>query len=152
MGGWIACLIALARPDRVAGLVLIAPAADFTEALMWPSFPPEVRQAIERDGHWLQPSDYGEPYPITRDLIEDGRRWSILPGPAPITAPVRILQGGEDPDVPWPHALKLVEALESRDVGFTLIKDGDHRLSRPQDLQRITAAVDELASAANPSR
>ena len=144
MGGWIACLVALARPERVAGMVLIAPAADFTEALMWPSFPPEVRQAIERDGRWLQPSDYGEPYPITRELIEDGRRWSILPGPVPITGPVRILQGREDPDVPWRHALKLVEALESRDVGFTLIKDGDHRLSRPQDLGRLTAALDEL--------
>jgi pimeloyl-ACP methyl ester carboxylesterase len=152
MGGWIACLVALARPDRVAGMVLIAPAADFTEALMWPSFSPEVRQAIERDGQWLQPSDHGEPYPITRDLIEDGRRWSILPGPVAITAPVRILQGGEDPDVPWAHALKLAHALESRDVAFTLIKDGDHRLSRPQDLQRLSAAVDELATAVSPSR
>jgi pimeloyl-ACP methyl ester carboxylesterase len=153
MGGWIACLLALARPDRVQGLVLIAPAADFTEALMWPGLSDEARAAIEADGFWMQPSEYGPPYPITRAMIEDGRRWSILPGPVRITAPVRVLQGAQDPDVPWEHALKLAQALEAEDVAFTLIKAGDHRLSTPADLQRLTAAVEELAAMADsPSR
>ena len=92
----------------------------------------------------MRPSDYGDPYPITRALIEDGRRWSILGGPVGITAPVRILQGGADPDVPWRHALELAEAIESKDVVFTLIRDGDHRLSRDVDLKRLIAVVSEL--------
>jgi pimeloyl-ACP methyl ester carboxylesterase len=144
MGGWIACLAALARAERVAGMVLIAPAADFTERLIWAQLTPEAKHAIERDGVWARPSDYGEPYPITRRLIEDGRRWSILPGPVGIMAPVRILQGGADPDVPWRHAEALMLALETKDLVFTLIRDGDHRLSRPQDLARLVAAVEEL--------
>jgi len=101
-------------------------------------------RSLEETGVWMRPSDYGEPYPITRNLLEDGDRWSILPGPVPVTAPVRILQGGEDPDVPWRHALELAQAINSPDVVFQLIKDGDHRLSRPQDLVRLIAAVEEL--------
>jgi hypothetical protein len=153
MGGWIALLAALARPERIAGLVLIAPATDFTEALMWPALPDEARHAIEHEGQWLAPSEYGERYPLTRALFDDGRRWLLLPGPVSVPAPVRILQGGSDPDVPWTHAVKLVEALDGPDVTFTLVKDGDHRLSRPQDLQRLAAAVEELSRiAAKPSR
>lgn len=144
MGGWIACLAAMDRPERVKALVLIAPAADFTEKLMGPELPDEARVALAAEGLWMRPSAYGEPYPITSALFEDGARWSILPGPVPIEAPVRILQGGADPDVPWPHALELANALNSEDVVFTLIKDGDHRLSRPQDLERLIAAVEEL--------
>jgi pimeloyl-ACP methyl ester carboxylesterase len=146
MGGWIACLAALARPERIAGLVLIAPAADFTEKLMGPGLPDHARRALEADGVWVRPSDY-EPQgmAITRTLIEDGARWSILDGPVAITAPVRILQGGRDVDVPWRHALRLAEALAGEDVVFSLVKDGDHRLSRPQDLERLRAAVEELA-------
>lgn len=145
MGGWLACLAAMVRPKRVHGLVLIAPAADFTEALMKPGLPPEAHEALARDGVWTRPSLYDDDgYPITRDLLEDGARWSILPGPIPIEAPVRILQGGEDPDVPWTHALELSRALNSQDVVFTLIKDGDHRLSRPEDLERLISAVAEL--------
>ena len=144
MGGWLACLAALARPDRVAGLVLIAPAADFTEKLVWPNLTPEARRAIEDEGVWYRPSEYGDaPYPFTRALMEDGARWSLLGAPIGITAPVRILQGGADPDVPWRHALELAETLEAKDVVFTLVKDGDHRLSRPQDLARLIAAVEE---------
>ena len=145
MGGWLACLAAMARPERMAGMVLIAPAADFTERLIWPSLDAAARQAIKTDGFWMRPSAYEEPYPITRDLIEDGARWSILPGPLAIAAPVRVLQGGADPDVPWRHALALVEAIEGEDVVFTLIRDGDHRLSRPQDLARLIAAVEEVS-------
>jgi dipeptidyl aminopeptidase/acylaminoacyl peptidase len=108
--------------------------------------PPEARLALERDGSWTRPSDYdGGGYAITAALLEDGARWSILPGPLSISAPVRILQGGEDPDVPWRHALALAGALNGPDVVFTLIRDGDHRLSRPRDIARILAAVEELA-------
>jgi hypothetical protein len=145
MGGWLACLAALARPERVAGLVLIAPAADFTEALMKPSLPPEAHAALARHGVWMERSEYDPAgYPITAALLEDGARWSILPGPVAITAPVRILQGGRDDAVPWRHALTLAEALTGDDVVFTLVKDGDHRLSRPPDLERLSAAVAEL--------
>jgi len=146
MGGWIACLAAMAMPERVQAMLLIAPAPDFTEKLMAPEIPPQGRADLERDGVWMRPSEYGDPYPITRALLEDGARWSILGGePVPIAAPVRILQGGEDPDVPWRHALELAQSLKGEDVVFTLIKDGDHRLSRPQDLARMIAAVEELS-------
>jgi hypothetical protein len=145
MGGWIACLAAMAQPQRVAAMVLIAPAADFTEKLMAPEIPPAGLADLDRDGVWLRPSDYGDPYPITRALLEDGARWSILGAePVPIAVPVRILQGGADPDVPWRHALELAQALKGEDVVFSLIKDGDHRLSRPQDIARLIAAVEEF--------
>ena len=145
MGGWIACLAAAVRAERIRALVLIAPAPDFTEKLMAPGIDAAGREALARDGVWMRPSEYGDPYPITAALLEDGARWSILPGPVPITAPVRILQGGADPDVPWRHALELAQALNGDDVVFTLIKDGDHRLSRPQDIARLLAALDEVA-------
>lgn len=144
MGGWLACLAAMARPRRVAGLALVAPAADFTERLMRPRMDQVAREAMARTGVWMRPSDYGDPYPITRDLLEDGARWAILPGPIRLGAPVRILQGGADPDVPWRHALALAEAIEDSDLVFTLIRDGDHRLSRPQDLERLNAAIADL--------
>ncbi|WP_374578748.1 alpha/beta fold hydrolase [Phenylobacterium sp.] len=145
MGGWLSCLVAGAVPDRVQAMVLIAPAPDFTEKLMAPEMTPADRAQMAASGVWLRPSDYGDPYPITRQLLEDGARWSILPGPVNIDVPVRILQGGADPDVPWRHALDLAQAIRGQDVVFSLIKDGDHRLSRPQDLARLTAALEELA-------
>ncbi len=149
MGGWLACLAALGRPERVAAMVLVAPAADFTSALLEPEMDAAARDEMAWTGRWMRPSDYGDPYSITRALIEEGRMWSILPKPGdpPISihCPVRILQGGADPDVPWRHALDLSQALASRDVVFTIIKDGDHRLSRPQDLERIIASLEELA-------
>jgi len=146
MGGWISCLVAAEIPERLHAMVLIAPAADFTEALMKPGLPPEAHDAIARDGEWTRPSLY-EPtgYPITRGLLEDGARWTILGAPVPVDVPVRILQGREDPDVPWTHALELANAIRSDDVVFTLIKDGDHRLSRDQDIARLLAAVAEVA-------
>lgn len=146
MGGWLACLAAVARPEPVAGLVLIAPAADFTGKLMRPGLPPEAEAALARDGVWFKPSDYDPAgYPISRTLLDEGERWSILPGPVAITAPVRILQGAQDDAVPWRHALMLAEALAGEDVVFTLVKDGDHRLSRPEDIERLQAAVAELS-------
>jgi pimeloyl-ACP methyl ester carboxylesterase len=145
MGGWLACLVAMARPERVQAMVLVAPAPDFTEKLMAPEIPPKGRAALAADGVWLRPSDYGDPYPITATLLEDGARWSILGAePVPISVPVRILQGGADRDVPWRHALELAQAIKGEDVVFSLIKDGDHRLSRPQDIARLLAAVEEL--------
>jgi pimeloyl-ACP methyl ester carboxylesterase len=146
MGGWMACLAAIALPERVKAMVLIAPAPDFTEKLMAPEIPPEAYDRLQAEGVWLRPSEYGQPYPITRALLEDGARWSILNGqPVPVEAPVRILQGGADPDVPWRHALELANSLKSDDVVFTLIRAGDHRLSRPEDIARIIAAVEEVS-------
>ena len=146
MGGWLACLTAMARAARVKGMVLIAPAADFTDKLLKPGLPAEALTALEETGVWMRPSLYDDGgYPITAQLLEDGARWSILPGPVPIDMPVRVLQGGADPDVPWTHALELANALKGEDVVFTLIRDGDHRLSRDQDIARLIAAVEELA-------
>jgi hypothetical protein len=145
MGGWIALLAAAARPERVRAMVLIAPAPDFTEALMKPQLTPQARRAILEDGVWIEPSEYDPAgLPISRLLIEDGARWSVLPGPLAFDGPVRILQGARDDSVPWTHAHEIVGALSGDDVVFTLIKDGDHRLSRPQDLDRLMAAVDEV--------
>ena len=148
MGGWMALLTALARPARVAGLVLIAPAPDFTEKLMWPEFSPDAQAEILEKGFTLRPSDYDEPYTITRNLIEDGRTWQILDAPIQIDVPVRILQGKEDADVPWRHAERLVDTITSSDLIFTLIKDGDHRLSRDQDIARLKATCADIAHAA----
>jgi len=149
MGGWMALLLAREIAKRamdasLAGLVLIAPAPDFTEELMWKGFSPEIRREIEHKGVWLRPSEYGEPYPITRDLIEDGRNHLLLGRAIEIGCPVHILQGAQDPDVPWQHALALAHRLPAEDVVLTMIQDGDHRLSRPQDIARILAAVAEI--------
>ena len=148
MGGWMALLAALARPARVAGLVLIAPAPDFTEKLMWPEFSAEAQAEIMDQGFTLRPSDYDEPYTITRALIEDGRTWQILDAPIKLNTPVRILQGMQDADVPWKHAERLVESITSEDVVFTLIKDGDHRLSRDQDIARLKTTCADISIAA----
>jgi pimeloyl-ACP methyl ester carboxylesterase len=150
MGGWMALLLAREMARRpatrasLAGLVLIAPAPDFTEELMWRNFSPEVRHQIETNGLWLRPSAYGEPYPITRALIEDGRNHLLLGGSIEVGCPVRILQGAQDPDVPWQHAFALAHRLPADDVVLTMIQDGDHRLSRPQDIAQMIAAVAEI--------
>ncbi len=145
MGAWLALLATLARPRRVAGLLLIAPATDFTEALLWASYPPEVRQTIMREGIWLWPSAYDDqPYPITRNLIEDGRKHLLLQAPISISCPVRIVQGMADPDVPWEHAMRLVGRL-SEDVEVTLVKSGDHRLSKPHEIALILRELAALA-------
>jgi pimeloyl-ACP methyl ester carboxylesterase len=151
MGGWMALLLAreVARRGKggsLAGLVLIAPAPDFTEELMWKGFSPDIRREIEERGVWLRPSQYGDgmPYPITRALIEEGRNHLLLRSTIDVGCPVRILQGAQDPDVPWHHAFKLVERLPAEDVVLTMIQDGDHRLSRPQDIARIISAIAEM--------
>jgi pimeloyl-ACP methyl ester carboxylesterase len=151
MGGWIMLLLALARPQRVQALVGIAAAPDFTEDLLLRQASPSQRRQLDEQGHWLQPSAYGgPPYPVTRALLEDGRRHLLLRAPIPIRCPVHLLHGQRDPDVPWPTALKLAERLDSEDVTIELTKAGDHRLSTPADLARLTAAVERLARGSPP--
>jgi pimeloyl-ACP methyl ester carboxylesterase len=146
MGGWIMLLAALARPDRIAGLVGIAAAPDFTEDLMWGVMPTETRKRLLADGVIHQPSQYQDtPLEIGRALIEDGRRHLLLRGPIAIRCPVRLLHGMADPDVPWQTSVRLAERLVGDDVTVNLIKDGDHRLGRAEDLRRIFAAVEELS-------
>jgi pimeloyl-ACP methyl ester carboxylesterase len=164
MGGWLALLLVrelrrrlatYASPQAgedgagvaasIAGLVLIAPAVDFTEELMWKRFTPEIKRELEEKGVWARPSAYAqEPYLVTRQLIEEGRKHLLLGGLIETGCPVRILQGVEDPDVPWQHAKALVSRLPHDDVVLTLVKDGDHRLSRPQDIERLIGAVAEF--------
>jgi pimeloyl-ACP methyl ester carboxylesterase len=149
MGGWIALLAAMrlkaaGSPAFPSSLVLIAPAVDFTEALIWAQMPEVTRQEIISKGQWLRENQYGPPYPITRELIEDGRKHLLFGRPIAIGCPIHILQGMEDPDVPYAHALKLIEHLPLETVTLTTVKDGDHRLSRPEDialLMRIVGGV-----------
>jgi pimeloyl-ACP methyl ester carboxylesterase len=148
MGGWIALLAArrLAGSARApSGIVLIAPAVDMTERLMWEQFPEEIRKSVEETGVYHRPSAYSEaPYAITRGLIEDGRNHLLFGQTIETGCPVHILQGMLDPDVPWSHAMQLVEHLPGDSVSLTLIKDGDHRLSRDEDLERLIAAVEAM--------
>lgn len=150
MGAWIALLMArrLAEKgaaDRLAGFVLIAPAVDFTERLVWPSLGPAVQAEIMEKGMWRRPTpDGGEGMPFTRRLFEDGRRHLMYDGPIRAYAPVEILQGSDDDAVPWRHALALVEHLVEDPVTFSLVPGGDHRLSRDEDLQRLEAAVQRI--------
>ncbi len=138
MGAWIAALCARARPGGLHAFVGIAPAPDFTEELMLPTMPKGMRRRIDEDGQAALPSAYDEPPTIiTRKLIEDGRNNLVLRDGVPFDGPVRLLQGMADPDVPWRHAPRFAEAFASTDVEVTLIKDGDHRLSRDEDLDRL---------------
>lgn len=145
MGGWIALLLARARPERMRGLVLLAPAPDFTQAIWDDELTAAERECLQRDGFVERPSEYStEPYVITRQLIEDGRRHLLLGQPIDIRCPVRILHGMRDSDVPWRRSVTLIEQLQGEDATLTLLKSGDHRLSTPDDLARLTATVDAL--------
>ncbi len=141
MGGWIALLAAIARPGRIAGLIGIAAAPDFTETLIRPSLTPAQQETLARDGVLRVPGTYGWEQIFTRALLEDGRKHLLLGGQIPITCPVRLLQGQCDEEVPWQTALRIAERLDSQDVRVTLIKDGTHRLSRPQDLALLTSTA-----------
>ncbi len=145
MGGWIALLAALALQasgQPPLGLVLIAPATDFTEELMWKRLPPDIRSMIMSTGVWMRQSEYSpDPYPISKKLILDGRHHLLLGGQINPGCPVHILQGMCDPDVPWQHAMTLLEHLPSDATCLTLIKDGDHRLSREQDIALLLRSV-----------
>lgn len=151
MGGWIALLVArelahAGEADRLAGLVLIAPAVDFTEALIWARMSEAVRREVMERGRWLRASQYSpEPYAITRALIEEGRDHLLFGDMVRAHAPVHILQGMNDPDVPWSHSMELVQRLASDPVSVTLIRDGDHRLSREADIQALISAVETIA-------
>jgi pimeloyl-ACP methyl ester carboxylesterase len=144
MGGWLALLTAMARPERIAALVGIAAAPDFTEDLMWQAMTFEERAILMRDGVLHVPSQYGDPTPITRGLIEDGRNHLVLTDRIGLDCPIRLLHGQADPDVPWELALRIAERVTSADVEVTLVKDGDHRLSRPRDLALLRRTVTAL--------
>ncbi len=144
MGGWIALLAAIARTARIAALVGIAAAPDFTERLMWQAMAPPERETLLRTGVLMVPSQYGDPYPITHQLIEDGRAHLMLDRPIALDCPVRLLHGQRDPDVPWETALRIAERVSSEDVQVLVVKDGDHRLSRPQDLALLKRTLTPL--------
>lgn len=148
LGGWIALLLARALNKAgdacLGGLVLIAPAWDMTEKLMWEKMSEKTRGVVETEGVYYAPSDYDEPYPLTKILIEEGRNHLLAEGDVEVGVPVRILQGMRDEDVPWPHVLALVDLLKGDDVELTLVKDGDHRLSGPEDLRRMERTVGAL--------
>lgn len=147
MGGWIMLLMALARPERIAGLVGIAPAPDFV-TWMWDGFSDEIKRTLETEGVYRAPSEYSdEPYEISMALIEDGRQRLVLDREVAVTCPVRILHGMQDPDVPWQRSLELTDKLASTDVAVTFVKNGDHRLSEPDDIARLLATVDALCEA-----
>jgi len=141
MGGWTTLLAALARPERIKALVLLAPAPDFTEKLMWANFSDEIRKTIMEDGIYYEPSDYDEPYEISRELILDGRKNLLLDAPINIKCPVRIIQGMRDSSVPWENAQKVMDALTSEDVELTLVKSGDHSLSGEADIKRMIKTI-----------
>jgi pimeloyl-ACP methyl ester carboxylesterase len=141
MGGWIGLLVAMARPERLAAFVGIAAAPDFTEAMMWEAMTFEERAILMERGVLEQPNAYGDPYPITRALIEDGRTRLVLGAPIPITAPVRLLHGQADRDVPWEFSLRLAAQVTSTDVQVVFVKDGEHRMSRPQDLTLLRSTL-----------
>ncbi len=144
MGGWIALLAARARPGRIAALVGIAAAPDFTETLIWGQLPPAARAKLMAEGLLRRPGGYGGEQVITRALVEDGRRHLLLDAPIEVACPVRLVQGQRDDAVPWETALRLAGRLDSHDVQIVLVKDGDHRLSRAQDLALLRGVVRPL--------
>ena len=144
MGGWASLLAALESPNQVKGLVLINPAPDFTEKLTVAGWTEEQIKALENDGVVYEPSGYEEPYAYSRALIEDGRTRQILDNPIPLTCPIRILQGYQDNVVPWTYSKRLLDQLDSEDVSYSLVKGGDHSLSRPTDLKLIESAIAQI--------
>ncbi len=146
MGGWIMFNAALKRPDRTKGLIGIAAAPDFTQDLMWEKFSQEIKDTLLNEGVYYEPSEYGdEPYAITLNLIEEGRQHLLLGKKQPIDCPVRLIQGMKDTDVPWGIAPKILESLRTDDVELILVKNGDHRLSEPQDLERLRKVLKEIS-------
>ena len=152
MGGWVMLLAALARKERVGGIIGIAPAPDFTERLMYAEFTPEMREELEREGVVYVPSDYGyDDYAITQKLIEDGRQHLLMDHPIPLEIPVALLHGQKDEDVPWELSMEIAQRINSPQVKLQLVKDGDHRLSRPEDIVMLiqtTKLIRDLTSGA----
>ena len=148
MGGWIALLLALARPDRVCGLIGLAAAPDFTRNMVDESFDDAMRLSLQTRGFADVPTEYSpEPYRITQALIDSGNRVCLLDQDHDLSIPVRLIQGQRDADVPWETAERIAARLPHADVRVTLVPDGDHRLSRPQDLDLIDGCVRELSAA-----
>jgi pimeloyl-ACP methyl ester carboxylesterase len=146
MGGWIALLLGQMLRERLAGMILIAPAPDFTEKLLRPSLSAAVLAELQEKGVVYQPSEYGAPLPLTLKFLAEAATHLVLDGTVAVRCPVHILHGMLDDTVPWKHSLKIAEALESTAVRVTFLKDGDHRLSRPQDLRLLVSALAELSS------
>lgn len=145
MGGWLMTLAALKRPERIHGLIGIATACDFTEKLMWDALTPSRKELMRQQGYLIRSTPYNpEGWPITLTLIEDGRHHLLLDRPIAINRPVRLLHGLDDTDVPWSFSQKLQQQLISEDVTLTLIKAGDHRLSRESDIRFITQALENI--------
>jgi pimeloyl-ACP methyl ester carboxylesterase len=145
MGAWIALLVALSRPERVAALVGVAPAPDFTEELIWERCDEEERETLRREGVlWRRSPDQGEAWPLTLGLIEEARQHRVMQDALPLRFPVRLIHGLADLEVPWSLSRRLAERLESPDVELTLVKGGDHRLSSPADLGRLAAVLERL--------
>lgn len=145
LGGWLMLLAALARPQRIAGLIGIAAAPDFTEDVIPGLLGPTERAVLACDGVVPLASPYdAEPTPVTARILEDGRRHLVLRAPIALACPLRLIHGLDDPDVPWATALRLAERFAGRDVEITLVKDGGHRLSEPADLDRLCATLDRL--------
>jgi pimeloyl-ACP methyl ester carboxylesterase len=145
MGGWIALLLALWRPERVKAVVGVASAPDFTERLIFDAMPPEEQQVMMRDGRIVYPAEAGgAPYVVTRRLIEESRKILLLTGAIKVACPVRLIHGMNDADVPWRWAPDIAERLAGSDVRVTLVKEGDHRLSRPEDLALLWNTVEEF--------
>ncbi len=144
-GGWLSLMAALDRPQKVAALVLIAPATDMTERLMWDNFSPKAQQKLLQEGQVMNPSSYDpDGYPITKALIEDGRRHLMLDNKIDIDIPIRILHGQKDDAVPWQHSLELAEQVASDDVELHFIKNGDHRLSEPHEIEKMQHLLEGL--------
>lgn len=144
MGGWLALLLAIEKPRRVAGLIGIAAAADFTEHLMWDKLTPKQQEEVKRKGSVMVPSDMGPPYPITRALIEEGRKHLLLEYELPIYCPVRLLHGMKDEDVPWEVSLSINEKIAGSDVKTILLDEGDHRLSNPKDIEKLLSVTEKM--------
>lgn len=144
MGGWISAILIRENPSRVAGFVGIAAAPDFTEDSMWRGFSDAERARLMAEGLVHLPSDYGDPYPITRQLIEDGRDNLVLRSPLKMPFPVRLLQGTDDADVERAVALKLLDHIEGDDVRLTFVRGADHRFSSPECLALVERAVEEV--------
>ena len=146
MGGYIALLLAQAAPARLAGLVLVAPAWNMTERLMWAGMPPDARAALEREGVWHRPSAYGDPYPITKRLIEEGRAHLLDIHNLQLPCPLRVLHGANDADVPFEGSVAL-ERGQAGNARLIAVPDGDHRLARDQDIALLIKLIEELAKA-----
>ena len=147
MGGWISIKLAQHFKNAIKAMVLIAPAPDFTQDLMWNKFPEEIKKQIQRQGYWLRPSPYDENgYKVTKELIEDGNNNSVLKRPIEYNGPVRILHGALDEDVPFMRSIDLMQKITSDDVRLNIIKSGDHRLSTQSDLEILRATLKEIAN------